>query len=47
MIFFFFVILALLNPDTLPDDRIWLFGFNPYFPSTDPFQSSLKRAFRS
>ena len=43
---FFLIILALLNPDTLPEDRIWLFGFHPYFASTIPFQSSLKKAFR-
>ena len=28
---FFFTILDWLKPDTLPDGRIWLFGFNSYF----------------
>ncbi|CAH6785708.1 Gm5148 [Phodopus roborovskii] len=26
-----------LHPDTLPDSRIWLFGFNPYFFQHNPF----------
>ena len=29
--FFFFCHFWLLNPDTLPNGRIWLFGFNFYF----------------
>uniref|UniRef100_A0A452RAX2 Uncharacterized protein n=1 Tax=Ursus americanus TaxID=9643 RepID=A0A452RAX2_URSAM len=30
-IFVFFGIVNQLDPDILPDGRIWLFGFNPYF----------------